>query len=187
MNAVRTTEVTRETAGYGQVAHLRKGVPAELGILWVAGAPSSAAPFIPFHLATTNVPPEFQRHRYLTEGEAAKFQDLDQRGIESTRYAFRTYKRLLYLVQEHQEKFLPEVTEALTAFESRLIDEQESVEETARTLFEANKPELARKYMTYWSNTEALNGLQLAESLAQSIEARTKVIFGIRSNGEKPK
>ena len=187
MSAVRTTEVTRETAGYGQVAHLRKGVPAELGILWVAGAPSSAAPFIPFHLATTNVPPEFQRHRYLTEGEAAKFQDLDQRGIESTRYAFRTYKRLLYLVQEHQEKFLPEVTEALTAFESRLIDEQESVEETARTLFEAKKPELAKKYLTYYSNTEALNGLQLAESLAQSIEARTRVIFGIRSIGEKPK
>src|SRR5262249_17745374 len=75
MSAVRTTEVTRESAGYGQVAHLRKGMHPELGILWVAGAPSSAAPFIPFHLAATRVPPEFQRHRYLTEREAAGFQD----------------------------------------------------------------------------------------------------------------
>jgi dipeptidase len=187
MSAVRTTEVTRETAGYGQVAHLRKGVHPELGILWVAGAPASAAPFIPFRLAVSRVPPEFRRHRYLTEGEAAKFQDADQRGLESTRYAFRVYKRLLYLVQEHQEKFLPEVTEALEAFELRLIADQESVEETARTLFDAGKPELARNYLTYYSSTEAMNGLQLAESLAQSLEARTKVIFGIRSPGETPR
>jgi hypothetical protein len=187
MAAVRTTDVTRETAGYGQVAHLRKGVHSELGVLWVAGAPASAAPFIPFHLAATNVPPEFQRHRYLTEGQAASFQDLDQRGLESTRSAFQVYKRLLYLIQEHQDKFLPEVTEALEAFESRLIAGQKDLEETARVLFEAGKPELARKCLTYYSNTEAMNGLQLAESLAQSIEARTKAIFGIRRLGEKPK
>jgi dipeptidase len=185
MSAVRTTEVTAETAGYGQVAHLRKGTHPELGILWVAGAPPSVAPFIPFHLGTTSVPPEFRRHRYLTEGEAAKFQDLDQRGLESTRYAFQVYKRLLYLVQEHQAKFLPEVTEALEAFESRLIDDQELVEETAQALFEADKPELARKYLTYYSNTEAMKGLELAESLAQSLEARTKAIFGVRLPGAK--
>jgi len=183
MSAVRTTEVTRETAGYGQVAHLRKDVPAELGILWVAGAPASAAPFIPFRLGVTDVPPEFQRHRYLTEGEAAKFQDIDQRGVESTRYAFHVYKRLLYLVQEHQEKFLPEVTEALEAFESRLITSQSEVEETARTLLDAGKPELVRKYLTYYSHTEAMNGLHLAESLAESLEVRTKVLFGIRQTG----
>jgi dipeptidase len=179
--------VTGDSAGYGQVAHLRPGVHRELGVLWVAGAPSCAAPFIPFHLAATGVPPEFQRHRYLTEREAAGFQDIGQRGLESTRYGFRVYKRLLYLVQEHQSKFLPEVTEALEAFESRMINDQESVEETARTLFEAGKPELARKYLTYYSNTEAMNGLQLAESLAQSLEARTKVIFGIRLPSEKQK
>lgn len=180
MSAVRTTEVTRESAGYGQVAHLRQDVPAELGLLWVAGAPASAAPFTPFRLGVTDVPPEFQRHRYLTEGEAVKFQDLDQRGIESTRSAFYEYKRLLYLVQEHQEKFLPEVTEALEAFESRLITSQEEVEETARTLLDAGKPELARTYLTYHSHTEAMHGLQLAEALADSLEARTKVLFGIR-------
>jgi dipeptidase len=180
MTAVRTTEVTRETAGYGQVAHLRKDVPAELGILWVAGAPASAAPFIPFRLGVTSVPPEYQRHRYLTENEAARFQDVEQRGIESTRYAFQTYKRLLYLVQEHEEKFLPEVTEALVAFEDRLIQDQGAIEESARTLYDAGKPELARSFLTYYSTTEALNGLRLAESLAQSIEARTQAIYGIR-------
>src|SRR5262245_26407066 len=38
MAAVRTTEVTRDSAGYGQVAHLRKVQRPELGVLWVAGA-----------------------------------------------------------------------------------------------------------------------------------------------------
>jgi hypothetical protein len=32
-----------------------------------------------------------------------------------------------------------------------------------------------------------MNGLQLAESLVQSLEARTKVIFGVRAPGDKPK
>ena len=43
-----------------------------------------------------------KRHRYLTGGEATKFMGNGaERGIESTRFALRTYKRLLYLTQEH--------------------------------------------------------------------------------------
>ena len=82
-------------------------------------------------------PTAFQVGLYLTGGEATKYMgDGVERGIESTRFALRTYKRLLYLVQEHQEKFLPEVTEALEAFEARLIERQETVEQTALKLFE---------------------------------------------------
>ena len=179
--AVRTTEVTRDSAGYGQVAHLRKGVHKELGVLWVAATTSVTAPFIPFYIATSDVPPQLKRHRYLTSGEATQYEvDEEERGIESTRFALRTYKRLLYLAQEHQEKFLPEVTEALEAFEERLMVRQESVERTALKLYEAGEPELARKYLTYYSGTEALNGWRLGEALANSIEARTLALYGIR-------
>ena len=100
--------------------------------------------------------------------------------MESTRFALRTYKRLLYLTEEHEEKFLPEVTEGLVAFEQRLIGEQAEVERTALKLYEAGEPELARQYLTYYSGTEALNGMRLGDALANSIEARTKVIYGIR-------
>jgi dipeptidase len=179
--AVRTTEVTRDSAGYGQVAHLRKGVHQELGVLWVAATTSVTAPFIPFYIGTTDVPTQLKRHRYLTGGEATQYMvDEEERGIESTRFALRTYKRLLYLVQEHQEKFLPEVTEALEAFEARLIERQETVEQTALKLFEAGEPQLARRYLTYYSGTEALNGWRLGEALANSIEARTEALYGIR-------
>ena len=55
------------------------------------------------------------------------------------------------------------------------------MEGIAQDLFQAGKPELARAALTYYSRTEAMNGLRLVESLAQSLEARTKVLFGIRS------
>ena len=83
--AVRDPEITRDSAGYGQVAHLRKRAHGELGTLWVAAATPVAAPFIPHHLGVTDVPPEYKRHRYLTEGEAGRFMDPASRGVESTR------------------------------------------------------------------------------------------------------
>ena len=86
--AVRTPELTRDSAGYGQVAHLRKTSHPELGVLWVAAATPATAPFIPYHLGVTEVPPEYQRHRYLTEGEASRFIDPEWQGVESTRYVF---------------------------------------------------------------------------------------------------
>jgi dipeptidase len=185
MAAVRTTEVTRDSAGYGQVAHLRQTPHAELGVLWVAATTSVTAPFIPYHLGATDVPPEFKRHRYLTEGEAARFMDGDWQGVESTHYAFRTFKRLFYLTSEHQAEFLPEVTKALEAFEAGLIANQADVERTALKLFESGEPDLARKYLTYYSSTEAMNGLRLGEALAASIETRTKVQYGIRQPATK--
>jgi dipeptidase len=185
MAAVRPPDLTRDSAGYGQVAHLRQGVHAEVGALWVAGASPLTAPFTPFHLGVRDVPPEFKRHRYLTAGEADRFQDEDRQGLESTRFAFRTYKRLFYLTKEHEKRFLPEVTEALEGFESKLIAEQSTVERTAEKLFAAGEPELARQYLTYYSGNEALRGMRLADDLAASIEARTRVIFGIRAPKER--
>lgn len=178
--AVRTPELTRDSAGYGQVAHLRKNVHPELGVLWVAATTSVTAPFIPYHIGVTDVPAEYQRHRYLTEGEASRFMDREWQGIESTRYAFAVFKRLFYLTSEHREEFLPEVTAALTDFESKLARGLPGVERMALKLFEAGEPELAREHLTYHSTTEAMNGLGLGEALSASIEARTKLKYGIR-------
>jgi len=146
------------------------------------GRPASplTAPFIPLRLGMTDVPPEYKRHRYLTEDEAAAFMDPNYRGLESTRYAFRACKRLFYLVHEHRDKFQNQVVDALTAFENKLISQQELVERTARTLYQAGQDDLARHYLTYYGKTEALKALRLVEALSQSIELQTKVLFDIR-------
>ncbi len=78
---------------------------------------------------------------------------------------------------QHHEKFLPEVTETLDAFETALIQQQPEIEKTALTLYQAGEIELARNYLTYFSNTEAMRSLRLAEALSDSIEARTKLLF----------
>ena len=173
--------VGRDSSGYGQVAHLRSGIPADLRTLWVAPGPPPTAPFIPWRLGVQSVPPEYRRHRYLTAGEAAN-QGIDraaQQGLESTQYANRAVKRLLYLVEEREE-FLPEVAGALSAFDSRLVTAQPGVERTAQILLEAGEVALARRYLTEQAHGAAGEGLRLIEVLAESIEARTKLHHGIR-------
>ncbi len=55
---------------------------------------------------------------------------------------------------------------------------------TAETLIDAGESELACDYLTYYARTELLNALRLAESLAQSIEARTRAVYGIAPDAD---
>ncbi|MEZ4656982.1 MAG: hypothetical protein R2911_05370 [Caldilineaceae bacterium] len=80
---------------------------------------------------------------------------------------------------QHHDQFLAEVTAALAAFEAQLIQQHEIVNKTAALLYAAGEPRLARHYLTYFSHTEAINALRLAQVLSDSLEARTKLLFGI--------
>lgn len=189
MWALRTPRLTGDTAGYGQIVPLHQHVHPQLALLWHTQTAALSAPFIPFYMGVSDVPPEYKKHRYLTAGESARFmhqrheiaeqQSQVSSAIESTHSAFGVFKRLFYLTVQHYETFLPEVTEALEAFETKLIDQQATVEQTAHTLYAAGEDELARSYLTYYCHTEAMNALRLAEALAQSLEARTKLLYGI--------
>ena len=99
---------------------------------------------------------------------------------EATEYAYRTFKRLMYFTCDHPDRFLPEVNEAITAFENRLVDEQPPVEHTALALMEAGKGSLARAYLTDHSNDAALEALRLGNVQLDSIEARTRLVYGLR-------
>ena len=180
MALVRDHRIADDEAGYGQVAHLRQGIPSETALLWVAPTGSVTAPFIPWYIGVQEVPPEFGQHRYLTKGAAASFLNPDFQAQEATQFAGRVFKRLMYYTCEHPDRFLPEVTEAIEAFEDKMLKEQDRVQETARTLLEAGKDDLAKQYLTLYSNTTAMEGLRFGESLLAGIEARTKAIYGIR-------
>ncbi|MDA0707106.1 MAG: C69 family dipeptidase [Proteobacteria bacterium] len=171
----------RDTSGYGQVAHLRSGVDPDLLTLWVAPGPPHTAPFIPWRIGVESVPPEYRRHRYLTEGEARRKVDPVQRGLESTRYAFRAVTRLEYLVEEHPDAFLPEVTAMLEAYEARLLAAQPGVERTAEILRKAGDRALARRYLTEQAHEAAANGMDLLDTLAEYLELKTRLLHGIRT------
>lgn len=185
--AVRTPRFTGDTAGYGQVVPLPAECPTSLRTLWHTQVGAVAAPFVPVFMGVSHVPTEYKQHRYLTSDESGRFVDgrrpvqvsVVSQGVESTRSAFRVFKRLLYLVMAHHERFLPEVTEVWEAVEARLIDDHVAVLKTVETLLAAGEDLLATKVLTDYTSAELIKALNLAETLAASIEARTKVLYGI--------
>lgn len=182
--AVRHPQLTGDTAGYGQIVPLGEQPHPDLHCLWHTPSGAVAAPFVPVFVGVADVPPEFKQHRYLTHDEARRFMD-GRKGsnnqsqvaqtVEATRSAFYAVKRLLYWVLAYHEELLGEITAVFQAFESRLISEQEGVVETAVTLLQANQPDLARRYLTYYSQTEMLNGLRLVETLTDYAEMRCRL------------
>ena len=183
LDVVRDPRISADTTGYGQVAHLRAGVRRENRTLWVAATGSVTTPFVPYRIGVQRIPPEFGKHRYLTKGEATRFVTKDWQIQEATEFAGRTFKRLMYFTCDHPDKFLPEVTEAITAFENRLIEDQERVEETSNALFDSGHEQLALKYLTERSVDAANSALELGNALLGSIEARSKVLYGLRAPG----
>jgi dipeptidase len=180
MNAVRDPRVSKDATGYGQVAQLHDNGRGDMNLLWIAPTGSITAPFIPYRIGVQSIAPQFGKHRYLTKGEATRFVTTDWQIQEATEFAGRTFKRLMYYTCDHPDKFLPEVNEALTAFENRMIAEQGKVVETAETLFEADKDDLAYDYLTRYSYERGQEALKLGNALRASIEARTEAIFGFR-------
>jgi dipeptidase len=181
LDSVRDRRISKDSTGYGQVAHLRKDVPPDLRTLWVAPTGTVTAPFIPYRIGVTSVPAEYGKHRYLTKGEARRFVTTDWQIQEASLFAGRLFKRLMYYTCDHPGKFLPEVTEALTAFENRMIAEQADLEESALVLLAADKPELARTTLTRYVHGQAEQALRIGEALLASIETRTRLLYGIQA------
>jgi hypothetical protein len=180
LNVVRDPRISRDATGYGQVAQLRDRGRAEMNLLWIAPTGSVTAPFVPYRIGVQEIAPQFGKHRYLTKGEAERFLTRDWQVQEATEFAGRLFKRLMYYTCDHPDRFLPEVTEALTAFEDRFIGEQEQVESTANLLFESGRDDLATAYLTNYSLQGGAAAMRLGMALLASIEARTDLLYGLR-------
>ncbi len=198
---VRDPRWSDDRAGYGQVAHLRPGLPPELGVLWVAVAPGVSTPFVPIHMGAEDVPPEYKQHRYLTKGADATFLNPEFAPLEGTRSAYRIHQRLLHLTCAHPEAFLGEVTAVLEEFEARQLQELPGVEEEARRLLEGAAPtsaappsgppasgpgpgvDAAGALLTRAAETRLLAALEVGERLVDRVEAETRTQFGIRMPG----
>ena len=180
MAAVRDPRMSKDATGYGQVAQLRADTPADLRTLWVAPTGSVTAPFLPWRIGATRVPPEFGRHRYLGKGEGKAFLTEDWQIQEATLFAGRLFKRLMYYTCDRPAEFLPEVTKALTAFEARMIAEQPAIERTWSVLAKAGERDLARATLTRYLDARARDALDVGAALLGSIETRTRLQYGLR-------
>jgi dipeptidase len=141
----------------------------------------------------TQVEPEFAKHRYLSTGESSAFMsdsvDDDSptstvpQAVEATRSAVAVHKRLLYLVSEHHEVFLPEVLPVWTALERRSAAGLATAIASARVLLDAGRVDLAEELLTRFSSGEMLRALDVAEAMVASMDARARVLFGLRESG----
>jgi dipeptidase len=182
MDTVRDPLVSGDQNGYGQVAHLRQNVTRpELNMLWVAATGSITTPFVPYWIGVDKVLPEYGKHRYLSHKEAEGFVTKDFQIQEASRFAYITFKRLMYYTCDRPDKFLPEVTEALVAFENQSIDQSRSVEAAAAKLFGVGEPAMAHDVLTRYSSQRALDAMNLGGSLLGSVEARYRLLYGYRA------
>ncbi len=94
------------------------------------------------------------------------------------------HKRLLYLLAEHHELFLPEVIPVWEALERRSATSLDLVRDSARLLLAAQRPDLAEELLTRYSRVESEQALDLAEAMVESMEARSRVLFGVRETPE---
>lgn len=158
-------------------------------MLWHAPVGPIAFPLTPFPLGITRVEPEYAQHRYLTRDESRLFLgdgddptrvSMVPQRVEATRSAVVAGKRLLYLLSEHFEQFQPEVApvwEALEAAERRALDD---AIEQARILISAARPDLASDLLTRLSSDLARRALDVVETMAESMEVRSRILHGIR-------
>lgn len=190
MSALRDEKITGDSAGYGQIVPLIATEHDQLRIMWHAHIGAIAAPFVPIFLGIDTIPEEFRSHRYLADFESSRLMETTNaigtegrsaipQGIESTRSATYVFKRLQYLVLQHHELFLAEVTSIWTAMEQSLIEQCEDFRHLAEVLLRSENDALAARTLTYFCRTELVNALEVAEKLAQSLEIRTRVLFGI--------
>ncbi len=90
----------------------------------------------------------------------------------------------MYYTCDKPDKFLPEVTEALVAFENQSIGQSHSIEATAAKLFEAGEPAMAHEVLTRYSSQRAVDAMNLGDSLLGSVEARYRLLYGYRAPSE---
>jgi dipeptidase len=192
MWAVRTERFTGDTAGYGQIVPLIDTDHAAIRHVWHTPIGAVAAPFVPVFLGVSGVPEEFSQHRYLTEGEVARFLDaaransctpsLVPQSVEATRSATAVFKRLLYLVFLDSEGLLPEVTTLWENLERELRAATVDATRIARVLLDAGEHDLATRYLTSFCSRELLKALDIGEKLAQAYEIRTRALHGWSDN-----
>ena len=150
-------------------------------MLWVAATGSITTPFVPYWIGVNKVLPEYGKHRYLSHREAEGFVTKDFQIQEASRFAYGTFKRLMYYTCDKPEKFLPEVTEALTAFENQSITQSKAVESRAVKLYGVGEEQMAKDTLTDYSSRRAADALSLADALLGSIEARHQLLYGHRA------
>lgn len=185
--AIATERLTGDTAGYGQLVPLVHPSHSALRVMWHAPVGPVTAPLVPVFMGMTQVPAEYGPHRYLTEGEAARFHDRRKavarphsvssvpQGAEITRSAVQVFKHLMHAVFQQHEATLAMVQAHWRGLEAGLMAELPDVLRSAEVLLDAGEDRLAARLLDEHVRSRLLSSLNDAEHLLRSLEAMLRV------------
>ena len=183
---VRDPRWSHDRSGYGQVTQLRDRDHAALNRMWTAVTGAVTTPYVPIYIGAEDVPAEFKQHRYLTSDSASTYLDADYAPLEATRYATRTFKRLMYHTCENPEAFYEPVTAEIEGFEQGLLRRDPWVARRAQRLLDRGREDRAQSLLTDTVHRSLRESLQLGERLVGAVEHQTRERFGVRLPGGEP-
>lgn len=138
------------------VIQLRKDLPVEIGaVMWGGLSASLTTPYVPYYFGIKEIPLTYQ-----IAGPEYDHQS-----------AFWHFRALTVLLEPRLSQLIGEILPVWQDFESRLFSMQTDVEKTALTLYKKDK-ELARDFLTFYSNGLSLQALEMAKSLKIKLENR---------------
>jgi hypothetical protein len=172
---VRDPRISDDEAGYGQVLSLSAHTDPDMYRLWIAPTGSVTAPFIPWWLSVSSIPPEFGQHRYLTKGSPSSFLNPDYQFQEASYFAGRTFKQVLYHTCSNPTLFLPVITSFLEGFENSSRSDVPWLEKAALSLIASNQRDLARKLLTFYSHSRTAEAMKLGSTMVDALEAYIKL------------
>jgi dipeptidase len=194
--AISTDKLTGDTAGYGQVVPLIHAAHPELRMIWHAPVGPVTAPLMPVFLGQSEIPNAYGKHRYLTEGESARF--LDRRkeaetpdavsripqGVESGESAVFCFKQLMHLAFQSQDMILPEVNRHWRRVEEITRAALPAVERSAALLLEAGEPSLAVRLLSEFSNRCLAESLSDCKALATAAHVRLRAMGALNMSDQ---
>ena len=193
MWAIRTSKLTGDTAGYGQIVPLFNPSFNDLRMLWHSPIGALASSFSPVFIGQNIVPEEFMMHRYLTVGESHRFSDerkknlkdsvsIVNQNIESTVSAVYESKRLLYLMLQNEKIFLPIATKLFQNREKELINKTYQIIKIAKILLKKNEKIMCEKILNHFSSNELRNSLKLVQTISKNMENHIRQTIGFKKN-----
>lgn len=139
------------------VIQLRKHLPVEIGaVMWGGLSASLTTPYVPYYFGIKKIP-----FSYQIAGP-----EFDHRS------AFWHFRTLTVLLEPRLSQLIGKILPVWQDFEARLFSMQADIEKTALTLYKKDK-DLARDFLTFYSNGLSMLALEMAKSLKIELETQT--------------
>jgi tetratricopeptide (TPR) repeat protein len=158
------------------IVQQRNWLPVEIGtVTWRALERPCSNVFVPWYLGITKIPGAFHKapeSLYTTKKDLLDyhFNMPDEAWNLDLESSAALFKLLAKLVDVNYKKTIGMVRETFEEFEEKELAMQPVIEESALKLYKKDKP-LAKEFLTFYSNSQALKSLEVAKDLIKRLKA----------------